>query len=359
LRRGLLAVVIRPNHIHSGKTILVTGAGGCIGSALANALGGFAPKLLVLLDHSEQNLYEVHSQSCAACGHAPHVPVLGDISDEALLAEVLERYRPDCIYHAAAFKHVPLMEANPIAVIRNNVLGTWVLANAAARYGVEQLLMISTDKAANPRSVMGAAKRVAEMVLKRHSTPQARMSAVRLGNVLGSNGSVVPLFRQQIQRGGPVTVTHPDACRYLLSLDATVDLILAAASLDENAAIFIPDLGEPVKILTLAQDLIRQAGKNASSEIDIVFIGLRPGDKLVEELVSEGESLEATSDLALRRLQGGQAPDDLLDSALQAIREGVRVRDVAALIDILCKLIPAYQPSEALAAVAASATGLS
>jgi FlaA1/EpsC-like NDP-sugar epimerase len=350
--------VTRANFIHSGKAILVTGAGGCIGSALAGALAGSDPKLLILLDHSEQLLYEVDSQLSAAHNRADHIAVLGDISDQALLAELFERYRPDCIYHAAAFKHVPLMEANPIAVIRNNVLGTWVLANAAATYGVKQFLMISTDKAANPRSVMGAAKRVAEMVLLRHSTSRTRMSAVRLGNVLGSNGSVVPLFRLQIQHGGPVTVTHPDASRYFLSLDATMDLILAAASLNESAAIFVPDLGEPVKILTLAQDLIRQAGNGATSEIEIVFTGLRPGDKLVEELVSEGERLEPTRDRALGRLQGGQAPDHLLDSALQAIQEGVRTRDVAALIGAFCKVIPAYQPSEVLA-VAASANGVS
>ena len=345
----------RTNFIHSNKTILVTGAGGCIGSALTNALAGFDPKLLILLDHSEQNLYEVHCEFSTRRGRVRHVPVLGDISDEALLAELFERYRPDCIYHAAAFKHVPLMEANPIAVVRNNVLGTWVLADAALKYGVEQLLMISTDKAANPRSVMGAAKRVAEMVLLRHGTSRRRMSAVRLGNVLGSHGSVVPLFREQIERGGPVTVTHPDASRYFLSLEATVDLILAAAAFNENAGIFVPDLGEPVRILSLAQDLIRRAGESAASKIEIVFTGLRPGDKMKEELVSEGETLEQTSNRALRRLQGGQASDHLLDNALQAIQEGVRTRDLAALVEAFCKLIPAYQPSEVLAAVAASA----
>jgi FlaA1/EpsC-like NDP-sugar epimerase len=201
---------------------------------------------------------------------------------------------------------------------------------------------------------LGAAKRIAEMLLLHYSTPHTRMSAVRLGNVLGSNGSVLPLFRQQIQRGGPVTVTHPDASRYFLSLGATVDLILAAAALNENATVFVPELGEPVKILTLAQNLIRQAGEGAPSKIEIVFTGLRPGDKLTEELVSDGETLEPTSDWSLRRLQGGQAPDALLDSAMQAIQEGVRARDVAALIDTFCKLIPAYQPSEALTAVAAS-----
>jgi FlaA1/EpsC-like NDP-sugar epimerase len=332
---------------NSRKTILITGAGGCIGSALAKSIGGSNPRLVVLLDHSEQNLYEVHTELTANGGPAVHVPVLGDISDDALLHEVLEKYRPDAIYHAAAFKHVPLMETNPIAVIKNNALGTWALASAALQYDVRQLTMISTDKAVNPRSVMGAAKRVAELVLLRFSSPRTRMSALRLGNVLGSNGSVVPRFKQQIERGGPLTVTHPDSCRYFVSLSETVDLILTAAALHGHAAVFVPELGEPINILDLANRLIREAGLS-DGEIEIVFTGLRPGDKLSEELFSSGEWLEPTADSRLRRVNCKQTPPSSLDSALQAISERVRTRNVAALVEMLSTIVPEYQPSETL-----------
>jgi len=329
---------------------LITGAGGCIGSALAESIVSCDPRLLLLLDHSEQNLYEVCTKLTANGGPALHVPILGDISDDALLNEVLEKYGPDTIYHAAAFKHVPLMETNPIAVIRNNALGTWALANAAVQYDVRRLIMISTDKAVNPRSVMGAAKRVAELVLLRFSSPRTRMSALRLGNVLGSHGSVVPLFKQQIERGGPLTVTHPDSCRYFVSLGETVDLILAAAALNESAGIFIPELGEPVKILDIANRLIRQAGVNAG-EIEIVFTGLRPGDKLSEELVSAGEWLEPTADSRLRRVNCAGTSPNRLDLVLQTISEGVRTRNLAALVETLCDVVPEYQPSETLLAL--------
>src|ERR1700675_490320 len=237
------------NISNAGRTVLITGAGGCIGSALATAIVNSGAILAILLDHSEQNLYEVHTSLTAGDGPALHVPILGDISDYPLLSEVLEKYRPDTIYHAAAFKHVPLMETNPIAVVRNNALGTWALAKAAVQYRVERVVMISTDKAVDPCSIMGAAKCVAELVLLRWSNSGTRMSAVRLGNVWGSHGRVVPLFKQQIERGGPVTVTHPESCRYFLSLGDTVDVILAAAALDEDASILVPELGEPVKIV--------------------------------------------------------------------------------------------------------------
>jgi FlaA1/EpsC-like NDP-sugar epimerase len=335
------------NATNSGKTVLITGAGGCIGSALAKSIVGSDPRLVILLDHSEQNLYEVHAELTANGGPALYVPILGDIFDEALLNEVLEKYRPDAIYHAAAFKHVPLMESNPIAVIRNNALGTWALANAAVQHGVRRLIMISTDKAVNPRSVMGAAKRVAELVLLRFSNLRTRMSALRLGNVLGSHGSVVPLFKQQIERGGPLTVTHPDSCRYFLSLRETVDLILAAAALHEDAAIFVPELGEPIKILDLANRLIREAAVNVGG-IEIIFTGLRPGDKLSEELLSASEWLEPTADSRLRRVNGTQTSPNLLDSALQTLSEGVRSRNVAALVETLSTVVPEYQPSEML-----------
>jgi FlaA1/EpsC-like NDP-sugar epimerase len=329
------------------RIILVTGAGGGIGSALAQNLIQSGAKLVLLLDHSEQNLYQIHNELSAGAGPLVHVPILGDISDKALLDELLEKYRPGAIFHAAAFKHVPLMEANPVAVIRNNVLGTWTLANAALRHGVGQLVMVSTDKAVNPRSVMGAAKRVAELILLRLSNSRTRMSTLRLGNVLGSNGSVVPLFRQQIARGGPVTVTHPDSRRYFVSLPDTIDLIVASAKLNEDAAILIPELGAPVKIVDLADTLIREAGSQAA-ETEIVFTGLRPGDKLTEDLVCASERLEPSADPKLKKINGPQPPPTRLDSAMEAISEGVRARNLPALLETICDVVPEYEPSEAV-----------
>jgi FlaA1/EpsC-like NDP-sugar epimerase len=331
---------------NSGNVVLITGAGGCIGSALARNIIRSGAKLVLLLDHSEQNLYEIHTELCAG-GSSSHLAILGDISDEGLLDEVFEKNGPGVIFHAAAFKHVPLMEANPIAVVRNNVLGTRTLARAALRHGVRQLLMISTDKAVNPRSVMGAAKRVAELILLRFSNSATRMSAVRLGNVLGSNGSVVPLFQQQIARGGPVTVTHPDSRRYFISLAETVELIHAASALNEDAGILVPELGAPVNILDLANRMIREAGYR-SDEIEVVFSGLRPGDKLSEDLISSAEWLEPTSDSRLQKINGPRPSPSHFDSAMEAISERVNARILEPLVETLCELVPEYQPSETL-----------
>jgi FlaA1/EpsC-like NDP-sugar epimerase len=329
---------------NSDKIVLITGAGGCIGSALARSVIRSSAKCVLLLDHSEQNLYQIHAE---LGGSSMHVPILGDICDQALLHELFEKYRPDVILHAAAFKHVPLMEVNPVAVIRNNVLGSWTLANAALQHSVGQLVMISTDKAVNPRSVMGAAKRVAELILLGASNPATRMSALRLGNVLGSNGSVVPLFQRQIARGGPVTVTHPDSQRYFLSLADTVDLVLAASALNEDAALLIPELGAPVSIFDLANKLIAEAGCR-SGEIKITFTGLRPGDKLTEDLISASESLEPTGDVRLGKVSGPRPSPRRLDSAMEVISEGLRARHLALLVETLCDLVPEYQPSQTL-----------
>lgn len=343
-----------PDGTNSDQAVLITGAGGCIGSALARRIADSGANPLLLLDHSEQNLYEIHAELTVNAASAAPVPILGDISDLALLDELFEKYRPNTIFHAAAFKHVPLMESNPIAVIRNNVLGTWTLANTALRHHVNQLLMISTDKAVNPRSVMGAAKRVAELILLRLGTSRTRMSALRLGNVLGSNGSVAPLFQQQIARGGPVTVTHPDCFRYFLSLTKTVDLILAAAALDETG-IFIPELGTPTKILDLANRLIREAG-HRPGEMEVIFTGLRSGDKLTEDLVSATEWLEPTAEPQLRKINGPQPVIKILDAAIQMISEGTRARRLAALVETLCEVVPEYQPSETLLSLLSSQT---
>ena len=342
---------------NNGKTILVTGAGGCIGSALVQALLFTDPRFLILLDHSEQNLHELNVQ-LAALGKSSYAAILGDILDAPLMTEMFDRYRPQTIYHAAAFKHVPLMESNPLAVVRNNALGTWELAKTAARFGAERLLMVSTDKAVNPRSIMGASKRVAELVLlglsdskpsiANTSIAGTKMNAVRLGNVLGSQGSVGPLFHQQIQRGGPVTVTHREASRYFLMLSETVELITAAAALDDSASIFIPKICEPVKIMHFAQRLIREAGLETPRDIEIVLTGLRPGDKLEEEFVYAHEALQPSSDERLYKAVGPPCDGGFLETSLQKISESVRERNLAALLAAICHLVPEYKPSETL-----------
>jgi FlaA1/EpsC-like NDP-sugar epimerase len=335
---------------NTDKTILVTGAGGCIGSALVQSLVCTNPRLLILFDHSEQNLHEVNLQ-LAAAGNASYAAILGDILDGSLMSEVFDRYRPHTIYHAAAFKHVPLMESNPIAVIRNNALGTWELAKTALCFGAQRLLLISTDKAVNPRSIMGVSKRIAELAVLRLSTANTKMSAVRLGNVLGSQGSVGPLFLQQIQRGGPVTVTHAQATRYFLMLSETVELIMAAAAIDDSGSIFIPKMCEPVKIIDFAERLIREAGLETPRDIEIVLTGLRPGDKLEEELVSSDEVLQPSRDERLYRAVGSPRDTQVLDAALQSVAESVRERNLAATLAELTKLVPEYQPSETLLAL--------
>lgn len=361
----------------SDEVNLITGAGGSIGSALAKRLAADASRLLVLLDLSEQNLYEIHAELSGATASrsesqraATCIPILGDIRDAALLDDVFQKYRPTIILHAAAFKHVPLMEQNPIAVIANNVLGTSVLA-AALKYRARQLLMISTDKAVRPRSIMGAAKRIAELILLRQSSAATHMSSLRLGNVLGSNGSVVPLFHQQIERGGPVSVTHPDASRYFLPLDEAIDLILSAAALDESSSILVPELGAPVKILDLAQKMIAEAVTASSArvgicaagastvsdrpaKIEIAFTGLRPGDKLHEELLSDSETAEPTANPKLCRIRGPHLSAKNVDSAVELISEKVTARDLPAAIEAIQVVVPDYVPSEALSSLIAT-----
>jgi FlaA1/EpsC-like NDP-sugar epimerase len=327
------------------ETILVTGAGGCIGSALVQALASSDSNFLILVDHSEQNLYE-SDQLLQARGHKAHASILGDILDEALLIEVFEHYRPGTIYHAAAFKHVPLMESNPFAAVRNNSIGTWRLAKAAARFEASSLLLISTDKAVHPRSIMGVSKRIAELALLSTSGSNTRMNVLRLGNVYGSRGSVVPLFEQQIERGGPVTVTHPDASRYFLSMDETVAVIRATSSLRDSRSIFVPKLNAPVKILDLAQRMIRERGLEAPRDIQIIFTGLRAGDKLEEELAFAHEVLEPTTLENLQRGKSGDADAQPLEDALERLSECIETRNLAGLLHELAVLVPEYQPSD-------------
>lgn len=333
---------------NAGATILLTGAGGSIGSALARTLLASGPRLLVLLENSEHNLHKVHTELAAMSGPARHVPLLGDVCDAPLLADIFEKHRPDIVFHAAALKHVPLMEMNPAAAVRNNAIGTFRLAAAAAEHLTPRLIVISTDKAVNPRSVMGASKRIAELVVLGLGNQETRMSAVRLGNVLGTQGSVVPLFLQQIAQGGPVTVTHPEVRRYFVTLLESIEVILKIALMESGDGIFVPEMGSPVKIVDLANYLIRNANSTPPRTIPIVFTGLRPGDKMKEDLISDGESLKPGTDGRIRRVGGSEVPKDKLEAAMGELTEAARRRDLAALLEILRCMVPGYQPSSAV-----------
>ena len=329
-----------------GGNILVTGAGGCIGSALAERIARSGAHPVILLDHAEYELHEIDKAVSAVEGRQPHVAVLGDICDAALLVEVFEKYRPAIIYHAAAFKHVAMMELNPLAAIRNNAIGTMTLVRAARKYGAAQFVMCSTDKAVNPWSIMGVSKRIAELVLLRWNGIRTQVKSIRLGNVLGSRGSVAPLFREQIARGGPVTVRHPDVSRYFLTLREVVDLILATTNLE--GGVFVPESGEPVKIVELARGMIRKAGPDPGVEMPIVFTQLCPGEKLSEEMVFASESVEPSGDSRLQRVRGPAIYADEFDVKMARIVESVERRDIPALVTALVSAVPEYKPSELL-----------
>jgi FlaA1/EpsC-like NDP-sugar epimerase len=332
----------------SGRTILLTGAGGSIGSALAKAVIRLKPRLLILLDNSERNLHEIDLELATAVDRNSYKSVLGDICDAKLPSELFKRFHPEVVYHAAAFKHVPLMEHNPFAAVRNNALGTASLARIAQAEGVADFVMVSTDKAVNPISIMGASKRVAELALLSLNNPKSHMSAVRLGNVLGSQGSVVPTFLSQISRGGPVTVTHQDVCRYFLTMGEAIELILLASGLEGSGGIFAPQVSEPVKILDIAIELIKDNRTESGKDIPITFTGLRPGDKMSEEFFSQDESTEPTNDPRLLRVKTREIPADRFDIQMEDLSRCADERNLIAMIETLCQIVPDYRPTDLL-----------
>jgi FlaA1/EpsC-like NDP-sugar epimerase len=294
----------------TGRVVLITGAGGSIGSELCRQVARYGPALLVLYELSELALYTIEQELGENFPHLPLVRMMGDVKDLQQLRYAFRKFRPQVVFHAAAYKHVPLMEENAWAALRNNTLGTYQACLAASEVEVERFVLISTDKAVNPTNVMGATKRAAELVLS-HMAGQAsrtRFMAVRFGNVLGSSGSVIPKFKEQIARGGPVTVTHPEITRYFMTIPEAARLVVQAATIGESGQVFVLDMGDPVKIVDLARDMIRLSG-HAPDQIQVVFTGLRAGEKLYEELLADGDRTLATPFAALRLAQLGAAGD--------------------------------------------------
>ena len=327
-----------------GHVVLVTGAAGSIGSELSRQIAALGPARLVLFERSESDLHDVELMIRQRLPNVALVGVIGDILDEGDLNATFDRYRPSRVYHAAAYKHVLLMERHVVAAVRNNVLGTFNVARAAERYGTEQLVLISSDKAVRPTSMMGATKRAAERVLLSMGDGVTRFTAVRFGNVLGSRGSVVPIFRRQIKMGGPVTVTHPDVVRFFMTIPEAVQLVLQAAAGSRGGDIFHLDMGEPVRIADLAANMIRLSGLEPGRDIEIQFVGLRPGEKLYEELLVEGEGIEETDHPQVRVVRA--VDRGVSDEWLSALRRAADARDGARLVSLIREAVPEFTPSE-------------
>lgn len=331
----------------SGRTILVTGAGGSIGSELCRQIARFAPNKLVLLGHGENSIYEIHQELLADFNGLELVPVIVDIKDDPAINPVFKHYRPQVVFHAAAHKHVPLMEDNPAEAIKNNILGTWNVARAAQRCRAETFIFISTDKAVNPTGVMGATKRVAEMITQQlfQDGRQTRFAAVRFGNVLDSRGSVVPLFKKQIARGGPVTVTHPEMTRFFMTISEAVQLVIQAGAISAGGEIFVLDMGEPVKIVDLARRMIRLAGFEPEKDIKIIYTGIRPGEKLYEEILTAQEGVSAT----LHQRIFVARPDGIDPAALERLLQTVSRPGWAAapegVTGLLQTVLPDFKPN--------------
>lgn len=334
-----------------GKAIMVTGAGGSIGSELCRQIAVLEPRLLVLFERYENSLFAIHTELVdRGCG-VPVFPIVGDVGDEVQVEKVLQTFSPSIIFHAAAHKHVPLMETSPCEAVKNNVRGTRVIAQASTRCGVEQFIMISSDKAVNPTSIMGVTKRVAELIVQNwDERGHTRFTTVRFGNVLGSNGSVVPRFLDQIKAGGPVTVTHPEIRRYFMMIPEAVQLVLHAAAMGEAGAIYVLDMGDQIKVVDLARNLIRLAGLMPEEDIAISFVGLRPGEKLYEELVGQEESVEPSQLEKIRKVRSTH-PWTLytLEPQIAILEEAAARQETDRVVNLLRELVPTFKPTGVLA----------
>jgi len=326
-----------------GKTVLVTGAGGSIGSELCRQIIRFAPRRLILFDAGEENLYSIEMELLHQQDFTSYVTVLGQVQDAALVEAVFRTHQPQVVFHAAAYKHVPMLECNPWQAVTNNILGSRTVMEASARHGAARFVLVSTDKAVRPTNVMGTSKRVAELVMQGFQGGTTTFLAVRFGNVLGSSGSVIPLFRDQIERGGPVTVTHPDVTRYFMTIPEASQLIIQAGALGRGGEIFVLKMGQPVRIADLARDLIVLSGKDPA-EIEVKFTGLRPGEKLYEELITAGEDVLETGHDKIMVLRPGKSVVGQ-EETLEGLFTAAQSFDADAVRRELGRLVPEYAPA--------------
>jgi len=329
-----------------GQVILVTGGGGSIGSELCRQIAEFEPKKLIILDNYENNAYDIQNELLYTKPGLDLCTVIANIREKQRMENIFKMYKPDVVFHAAAHKHVPLMEANPTEAIKNNVFGTLNVAECADKYGVKRFVLISTDKAVNPTNIMGATKRIAEMIIQAlNRNSKTEFVAVRFGNVLGSNGSVIPLFKKQIEQGGPVTVTHPEVTRFFMTIPEAVQLVIQAGAMAKGGEIFVLDMGEPVKIADLARNLIKLSGFEPDVDINIVYTGLRPGEKLYEELLLKEEGLEATKNNKIYVAKPIHTDLALLKRELDCLKE-IIMNNPDGISDYIKLIVPTYKKAE-------------
>ncbi len=346
---GREAVKLDEDSIHrylTGKRVLVTGAAGSIGSEVCRQVARYAPAKLLLLDSAETPLYQIEMELSDAFPVLRIVPILADIRQSNRLESVFETFMPEVIFHAAAYKHVPMIEYNPVEAISNNVIGTRRLVDYAHRFGVETFVMVSTDKAVNPTNIMGASKRVAEIYVQALARlSKTKFTTVRFGNVLGSNGSVIPLFMEQINNGGPVTVTHRDVIRYFMTIPEATQLVLQTGCIGNGGEIFVLDMGEPIRIVDLAEQLINLSGLTPYDDIDIIFTGLRPGEKLFEELLIEGEGIMPTAHPKIKVLKSLRYDLNILEKKLDRLNSDAKTNNIAELMESLKNIVPEFRPA--------------
>jgi FlaA1/EpsC-like NDP-sugar epimerase len=339
----------------AGKRILITGGAGFIGSAVARALSEYSVEHLLLLDVAESGLHEVSLDLDRNCAVA-HDEIVGDVCDPALLADIFLRHHPQIVLHAAACKHVPLMERNPFAAAKTNVLGTWQIVQAANRYGAEELILVSTDKAVAPASIMGATKRISELIVLANGSA-TRIKAVRLGNVWGSTGSVVPVLQRQIAYGGPVTITDAGCTRHFLSIEETVQRLLGVLLFEHASTIFVSQADHSFRILDLANFLLGRAGVSRST-VELRFVGLHPGEKISERMTGDEEEVSIKAAYGLQRVLYSPRPSEpLLTAAIGEIEAAVHARDLSRLLQAVLSVVPAYVPSEYLRRQTCSSVG--